>query len=219
MNPGKFLHVIAIAVCLIALTGSTNAEGGLSAIKQKTLDFRLNLVPYVTSAVLAGEADERIGELSNDFSSKLVYAFGTTLNLHTVPSFALGLSIEYSFKNIPMEDEVTAQGWLISVGGTYYSRTHIKAIPYARLDAGLVTAKISDYFENDDLKLGTHPFMRFGFGMLTIMSSSVNTRLEIYYKIAFSSNHELDRLGDQEIGFDGKCVGLEFGIGFPLLSR
>jgi len=33
------------------------------------------------------------------------------------------------------------------------------------------------------------------------------------------SKHELDQMGGQDIGFDGKCVGLELGVGFPLLSR
>ena len=219
MNLSRLFRVVAIAICVISMTGSAMAVGGVPGAKQKTLDFKLNLTPYITSAVLAGGAEQQISELSNDFSAKLIYGFGTTLSYHNNPSFGLGLSVEYSFKNIPTEPEVTAKGWLFAIGVTYYSRTHVKAIPYARLDAGLVTAKISDYFGDEDLKLGTHPFLRLGFGMLTIMSSSVNTRLEIYYRIAFSSKHDLDQMGEQDIGFDGKCVGLELGVGFPLLSR
>lgn len=219
MNHGRLVRAISIAVCFIGIAGSAAAAGGgLPGVKQKTLDFKLNLVPYITSAVLAGEADQRLGEL-NKFTSKLIYGFGTTVSYHNTPSWGLSLSAEYNFKNIPLEQEMTAKGWLFSLGVTYYSRTHVKAIPYARLDAGLVTAKLSDYFEDGDLKLGTHPFLRLGFGMLTIMSSSLNTRFELYYKIAFSSRHDLDQLGGGDIGFDGKCVGLEVGVGFPLLSR
>ncbi|UCD64589.1 MAG: hypothetical protein JSW34_03905 [Candidatus Zixiibacteriota bacterium] len=182
-------------------------------------DIKLNLMGFFTTGLVAGEAAKIIAEYGNNVTDKMLFGGGVSLVSHPKPWYAFGLNLQYAYKSLPIPGISSSRGWLASASLMVFAQKQVKAIPYLRLDGGFVTGKYPDYDGDTDLKLGTHPLVRFGGGIFTFASSKFNTRLEVYYAIVFSSEHVMDQLGGSEIGFNGECVGLELAIGIPLMKR
>ncbi|UCG60849.1 MAG: hypothetical protein JSV52_11020 [Candidatus Zixiibacteriota bacterium] len=209
------ISLVFIAIAAQAeVTDSSRTPSGVVYVS----DVKLNLIPFISCGLVVGEAADYIEYLSNDVTDKLIYGGGMSLVYFPAPAVGLGLNIEYGLKTIPLGDE-TGRGWFYSTSLIGNFRTEHRTTPYARIDFGFVTGKYPDYYENIDLKLGTHPFLRFGLGMFSFLTGKLSIRTELYYMTAFSEGYEIEGLFNREIPFNASSFGVELGMGIPLLIR
>ncbi|MEW6412806.1 MAG: hypothetical protein AB1483_10085 [Candidatus Zixiibacteriota bacterium] len=212
--------VLAVALLLAAFNTVHAGKKDKPEIDTKPaniVDLKLNLAPFLTGGVVIGKTAELIDDFGGDDVDKALYGFGLSLTYYPQPRYGLQASIQRGYKTVPGEDVSNGQGWFYSVSGIYNLRTLTRSIPYARLDVGLFTAKWPQ--SGPDLELGTYSFIRLGFGLFSYSSKSYNMRYELYYTRAFSKGRQIDDLWGYEVDFFGECIGIEFGIGIPIMKR
>ncbi|MEW6412807.1 MAG: hypothetical protein AB1483_10090 [Candidatus Zixiibacteriota bacterium] len=216
---------IATTLAIFLLLACGSISSAQDSTKSSTLfepltirKTKLNLIPFLSAAMVVGEASQKIEQINNEFSERLLWSGGLSLVYHPKPVFSIGLNLEYFRKHLPGEWEAI-RGGIISGSLAIYSLKHVKSIPYVRIDFGIATGTLPDYSGDDDLGLGTHTYGRAGVGVFIFRMKSISTRIELYYSIVFSGENKPEGLDGQEIGFDAERVGLEIGLGIPLLTR
>jgi len=211
------LTMLALILCQPSVWGGKIDRLPEESSKPNVRQIKFNVVPFLTVAKTTGKASEYLEYLSDNFADKILYGGGVGFYYHPHPGYAVGLNVEYLVKDIPETDLDAARGFQYSGSFILFLRELHKAMPYLRAEFGVVTAKVPNYPQDgENMDLGSHPVIRLGFGLFAFTSSHTNTRIELYYKTAFSSGHRIEDFYSYKIDFNAECIGVELGVGIPL---
>ncbi|UCD64590.1 MAG: hypothetical protein JSW34_03910 [Candidatus Zixiibacteriota bacterium] len=216
------VRILGLLILLLALlapqvSGRKEDKPKMESKAANIRNIKINFVPFLTGGFVIGETARKIEDYGGAGTDKLLYGFGASLCYLPRPRFTVAVNLEYAYKELPGADIGTGRGWFYSGSFIYNLRTFAKRIPYLRFDAGMVSGKWPR--SGPDLKVGTHPYVRMGIGVFSFTAGSTNTRVEAYYIHAFSEGYEIEQLSDYEVDFNAQCLGVEFGVGFPMSSR
>lgn len=214
--------VVVVALALLVASFNTVQAGKKDKPKvdsepANVVDLKMNLVPFLKGAIVVGDAADLITQYGGENMDKVIYGFGVSVAYYPTPRYGIQAKIERAYKTLPGINVGNGNGWLYSIGGILNFRTLAKSTPYARCEVGRLTAKVP--MVGEDLGLGTYSFARIGLGLFAYTSKSVNMRYELYYTYAFSKGREIDLFGGYEIDFSGQWIGIEFGVGIPIMKR
>ncbi len=203
---------------VIVLALLTVAEGVLAGKRDKKpekekKEFVAKPMRYGITAFLTGGYTTKDPKFHDyvgfqEVGDRLVYGGGLALEIYPKQTYALGLNVEYVFKQIPDTQLKDVKGMVFSGSFTYYTRILRRTMPYGKVSLGIASLSWPQFDGGDDYDLGTHMVLRFGLGLFTHTGSFTNTRFEIYFNLMDSGGMEL--LEDY-----GPYVGVSVGFGVP----
>ncbi|MBN1213189.1 MAG: hypothetical protein JXA92_11495 [candidate division Zixibacteria bacterium] len=215
----KIVSIIFMVLVLLAVSHDDSLafrKRGKRPVKKPAKIFQTKFAFdfKLTTGFVVGGASGAIDRIEGDeWKYKMLYGVGLALEYYYRPQHAFCFNIEALWKNLPGQDYGSIRIFTYS-GAWMYRFTPQKYYSfYLRPELGFITGRAPDFH---NIELGTHFFFRLGFGIFRYTAGWTNTRLELYYKMAFSSGYEVNRFDIEKVDFNAQCLGLEVGIGLPL---
>jgi len=216
-NKNFFLIVMAFLIVVVMTTDClAYRQRGRKPESKPAKIFHTDfaLVPKLTGGYVLGGAADAIEEYEGDeWQNKLIYGVGMAFEYYLKPKYAAAFNLEALWKKLPGDDYNTIRILTYSTYAMYRFTPQRGASYYMKPEMGFITASVPDC---SSLELGTHFFVRMGLGYFRYTSGWTNVRMEVYYKIAFTSDYEDHWFGGSRVNFDVQYLCLEVGFGIPL---
>ncbi len=212
----RFIRNIFVLIAVLLLSIGTANAGKRDKPPEKTKTeyvakpLNWNITVNFASGVVTGgiDWDRALDEEATEFSNRVIYGGGASLDIYPRPVYALGVNFEYIFKQTAEKRYRDIRAMLWSASFIYNFTQPRKTVPFGKVSIGSASIWWPSYSDGDDWDLGSHSFFRIGFGLFTHTHSFTNTRFEIHYtRIQGGDCDLLDKYG--------KYFGIDLGVGIP----
>ncbi len=178
---------------------------------------KLALAPRLMIGKVTGKASELLGDRLQD---KIAFGFGGTVEFTVTPFWVVGSGFDAIWMNLPYDDIRPIRMFCYSASVMYKCSPMSRNSVYLRPELGLISGVLPEYFnstEGDtDLKLGTHTYLKLGLGVFSHTTPNMNIRTELFYRVVFTSDHQLEQLR-YTIDDNAEQIGIDIAFGIRIL--
>jgi len=214
----KYWVTLIVGCFLISSVVVSTAQAERKSLKKPSegsgeiqiTDSKITLVPTLVAGKLTGAPTEYLTEMKD----QILYGVGLCVDYNFAPKIVFGGRMEFLWKSIPYDGYGPITTTNFSAYSMYRFSLSTQRSAFNRPEVGFVSGSMS-IDGGSSYDLGSHPFIRIGLGVFSYTGSSMNNRLELYYKRILTDESDLDHVLYQAWENFG-YIGFELGIGFPL---